>query len=233
MSKNSFRKQSVSDAASLERSFEPALQKLKGKNLPANEVRAYVESSQDFDFLEKDYLRYVAVRQEIEAMRARGQSWASIYETINKQEMWALEAFLDAMESEHQVQITDANQLAQISGIEDKEALSLLLTIGRESKYLRALRKAVEEGAMFSDLLQLEPSAFKLPETWEGATGREADKRTSILWAIGEGYAVSFLAYTRVSPHLRSIAADLNAPYSTVIDAFQAFHERRRTLQPN
>lgn len=226
MSKNSFRIESVRDSTSLEKSFEPALQKFKGKSLPPEEVRDFLKDSQEFDLLEKDYFWYVLARQEIEGLKNQGQPWRDIFDTaVNKQETRALEAFLDAIEAEQQLTVADADQLASITGIEDSQVLRSILTIGRESKYLRALRKAIEDGAMFSDLLQMEPSAFRLAEPWDGETG---SKQKSIVWAIGEAYVISFLTYSKVSPHLRSVAQDLNAPYSIVVEAFESFQDRRR-----
>lgn len=234
MSKNSFHIERVSGAAALEKSFEPTLKRFKARKLSPGETMAFLKSSQEFDLLEKDYLRYITARQEIEALRAQGRSWKDIFSTgIDNSLIWALEAFLDAVEAEPGTQITDVDLLADITGIVDGQELQTLLFSGRESKYTRALRKAIEEGAMFPDLQLVEPSIFGLPESWDRPSGGNGNKRSSIIWAIGEGYAVSFLTYNKVSPHLRSIAQDLNAPYSVIVEAFEEFHDRRRKLHPN
>ncbi|PRY13741.1 hypothetical protein CLV24_105111 [Pontibacter ummariensis] len=234
MSKKHFRIERVADAPSLEKTFEPTLQLFKGKGLPVDKVMGYLRDTTEFDLIEKEYLRYVQVRQEIEALLSQGQTWQTVYDSaVSRQELWTLEAFLDAIEAQQGSKIESIDHLSGITEIEDREALASVVTHGRESKYLRALRKAIEDGAVLSDLQQVEPAGFGLAPSWTGSSGEEANKQTMILWAIGEGYVISFRSYDKVSPHLRSIANDLNAPYSVVIDAFEAYHERRKTLHAN
>lgn len=234
MSKGKFHIEKVLDDLSLEESFRPALQRLKAKGLPDEEVRDFLKKSLEFNLLEKEYLSYSVARRGIEMKIAQGDTWRSIFASImNQYKQWTMEAFLDTVEAMQQVQVTDASQLAQITRIEDKEALASAMIIGRESKYFRTLRLAIEEGALFSDLQQIEPAVFGLPESWLGLSGSEENKQSSIVRALGAAYSLSFHSYEKVSPHLRSIAHDLNAPYSTVVEAFKGFHKQSKTSHPN
>ena len=85
-------------------------------------------------------------------------------------------------------------------------------------EYLGALETALKNGAKYKELLKIEPKDFNLPETWSGSVA--TDKYSSILFSIQGEYLLYEPGGLMLRPDLRSIAKDLEAPYSVIMDAF-------------
>jgi hypothetical protein len=109
------------------------------------------------------------------------------------------------------------------TGAEALRQLEETITGSRYSKYSRSLNKALQEGAKYKDLLLIEPKHFNLPETWSGTLSE--DKYTAILYAISFNYLINEPAGLMLLPDLRSIAEEIEAPYSVVMDCFKLFNK--------
>jgi hypothetical protein len=104
------------------------------------------------------------------------------------------------------------------TGAEALRQLEDTITGSRYSKYFRALEKALQEGAKYKDLLQIKPKEYRLPQTWGGCLG--SDQYNSILWAISFEYLINEPASLMLLPDLRSIAQEVEAPYSVLMDCY-------------
>jgi hypothetical protein len=91
-------------------------------------------------------------------------------------------------------------------------------TAQRYSSYSRALGKALQEGAKYRDLLQIQPQDYGLPQTWQGCLA--SDKYSSVLWAIAAEYSINQSTSLNHGPGLRAIAQELEAPYSVIMDCY-------------
>jgi len=107
------------------------------------------------------------------------------------------------------------------TGAEALRQLEDTITGSRYSKYSRALEKALQEGTKYKDLLQIKPQDFGLPKTWSGCLA--SDQYSSILWAISFEYLINEPASLMLLPDLRSIALEIEAPYSVLMDGDKLF----------
>jgi len=85
-------------------------------------------------------------------------------------------------------------------------------------EYLGALETALENGANYKELLKIEPKDFNLPETWSGCI--TSDKYSSILYTINTAFFLDEWGGLMLYPDLRSIAKEIEAPYSVIMEAF-------------
>ena len=163
---------------------------------------------------------------------SKSKSWEDVITSgyFNSDENTSMEAFIDLVEDVYKTKIKDAKQLDKLTGLttllskepnieKGKEpTLEYILTSSRYSKYCRALEKALQEGAKYKDLLQIKPQDFGLPKTWSGCLG--SDQYSSILWAISFEFLINEPASLMLLPDLRSIAQEIEAPYSVLMDCY-------------
>jgi hypothetical protein len=163
---------------------------------------------------------------------SKSKSWEDVITSdyFNSDEDVSLEAFIDFVEEIYQTKIKDAKELDKLVGLtgllpkeqnveKGKEpTLEYILTKAKYSKYFRALEDAIQEGAKYKDLLNIKPEDYGLPKTWEGYLG--SDQYSSIIWAISFEYLIAEPIFTSLAPDLRSIANELEAPYSVLMDCF-------------
>ena len=192
--------------------------------------------------LVKDYWRFSDYKKEIAEAYLQGKDWVNIFSTsVYSDVKEAQEAFIDYVEETYQTKIKDAKHLQELTGIthinsyyskgkmieitsepeqEERALVELEETLinARYSKYFRALEIALQGGAKYKDLLQIKPEDYQLPETWSGCLG--SDQYSSILWAISFEFMVNEPALLMMLPDLRSIAEEVEAPYSVLMDAF-------------
>ena len=191
-----------------------------------------------------DYLRYLNYKKQIAETYQESKDWGvvfstSVYSDVNE----AQEAFIDYIEETYQTNVKDGKHLQKLTGIthldswdskagkyitpdteeEAKEnairELEETVLNSRYSKYFRALKKALQEGAKYKDLLQIEPQDFGLPKTWSGCLG--SDQYSSILWALAFELSINEPASLMLLPDLRSIAQEIQAPYSVLMDCYK------------
>lgn len=208
------------------------LQELRGKVLP-NVADALIKSSEFKDSLyKKSYERLKALSDE-------SKSYGDLFTEIYEDEQYLNEIFVRLVEETEGVAITSAKQLQELTGITEiygyldeekgdkkptkKEAQEIAFkqveeafTSAMSYRYSKALEDILEAGGKYSDLLQVKPSYFNLPETWSGCL--PTDQYSSILWAIENVFLIGE-PNTSVRPDLKTIAQEIEAPYSVLMDA--------------
>jgi hypothetical protein len=83
-------------------------------------------------------------------------------------------------------------------------------------RYSKALEAILDAGGKYSDLLKVKPSYYNLSETWSGCLAK--DQYSSILWAIENAFLIGE-PNSSVKPDLKTIAQEIEAPYSVLMDA--------------
>ena len=163
---------------------------------------------------------------------SKSKSWEDVITSgyFNSDEYSSMEAFIDFIEDVYKIKIKDANQLDKLTGLttllskepnikKGKEpTLEYILTSSRYSKYFNTLEKALNEGAKYKDLLQIKPQDYGLPKTWSGCLG--SDQYSSILWALSFEFLINEPASLMLLPDLRSIAQEVEATYSVLMDCY-------------
>lgn len=165
----------------------------------------------------KDYLNY---KKQIAETYQESKDWGVVFSTsVYSDVVPSMEAFVDYVEETYQTKVKDGKHLQKLTGIKEVEELEETLINSRYSKYFRALRKALQEGAKYKDLLQIKPKDFGLPKTWSGCDGY--DQYSTILWAINFEFLIESVGLLFYYPDLRSIAEEIEAPYSVLMDCYK------------
>jgi len=201
-------------------------------------MEAFVKSPEFSDSLyKKSYERLKALGDE-------SKSYVDLYTEIYEDETYLNEIFVRLVEETEGVAITSTKQLQELTGITEiygywdeekretvpygdkkptkKEAQETALNQVGDTfikamsyRYSKALKDILEAGGKYSDLLQVKPSYFNLPETWRGCLA--SDRDSSILWAIEETFLIG--EGNTVKPELKAIAREIEAPYSILMEA--------------
>ena len=171
---------------------------------------------------------------------SKSKSWEDVITSgyFNSDENTSMEAFIDLVEDVCKTKIKDAKQLDKLTGLttllskepnidKGKEpTLEYILTSSRYSKYFRALKKALQEGAKYKDLIQIKPQDYGLPKTWSGCLA--SDQYSSILWALSFAFMIDEPGLLMLLPDLRSIALDIEAPYSVLMDCYNLTNKGKK-----
>lgn len=187
---------------------------------------------------------YIKHLKEIREAYEESKDWnkvicTAVYSDVDE----AQEAFIDYVEETYQTKVKDGKHLQKLTGIthldswdskagkyitpdteeEAKEnairELEETVINSRYSKYFRALEKALQEGVKYKDLLQIKPQDFGLPKNWSGCLG--SDQYSTILWALSFEFLINEPGSLMLLPDLRSIAEEIKAPYSVLMDAYK------------
>lgn len=171
---------------------------------------------------------------------SKSKSWEDVITSgyFNSDENPSMEAFIDFVEDVFKTKIKDAQQLDKLTGLttllpkepnieKGKEpTLEYILTSSRYSKYFRALEKALQEGVRYKDLLQIKPQDFGLPKTWSGCLS--SDQYSTILWALSFEFLINEPGGLMLLPDLRSIAQEIQAPYSVLMDCYNLTNKGKK-----
>ena len=228
----------LKSGSKVDNSQEWYLQELRGKVMD-NVVEALIKSSEFKDNLyKKSYERLKAIGDE-------SKSYGDLFTEIYEDETYLNEIFVRIVEETEGVAITSAKQLQELTGITEiygywdeekgetvpygdkkptkKEAqeiafkqIEATFTSAMSYRYSKALEDILEAGGKYSDLLQVKPSFFNLPESWSGTLA--TDQYSSILWAIENAFLIG-KPNPSVRPDLKAIAQEIEAPYSVLMDA--------------
>ena len=87
------------------------------------------------------------------------------------------------------------------------------------NRYITTVEDMLEAGAKYKDILLLNPKDFNLPEKWSGTLAK--NKEEVMLWAIYLSYSIGESTGLMITPSLRSIAKQIEAPYSVVMDSYK------------
>jgi uncharacterized protein YktA (UPF0223 family) len=173
------------------------------------------------------YNRYL---KGIKEAYSKSKSWEDVISSdyFNSDEATSMEAFIDFVEETYQTKVKDAKDLDKLTGLKallpkeqniekgKEPTLEYILIRAKNSKYFTALEKALQEGAKYKDLLQIKPQDYGLPKIWSGCL--PTDQYSSILWAIENAFLIGE-PNTSVRPDLKTIAQEIEAPYSVLMDA--------------
>jgi hypothetical protein len=199
----------------------------------------------------KDYWRFCDYKKEIAETYQESKSWLKVFSThVYSDVKEAQESFIDYVEETYQTKIKDAKHLQKLTGIThldswdekackyitpdtDEEAkenaireLEETLINSKYSKYFRALETALKTGVKYKDLLQIKPQDYGLPKTWSGCLS--SDQYSSILWALSYEFLINEPASLMLLPDLRSIAEEIEAPYSVLMDCYNLTNKGKK-----
>jgi hypothetical protein len=219
-----------------------ATYKLSGAGGDMEDIRSFFSDiPKQIAQIVKDHWRYHRYKEAIKKTYLQTGDWGKViskdvYSDVDE----AQEAFIDYVEEVTGAKITDVAQLQELTGIthldswdskagkyitpETEEGakenaireLTETLIGARYSKYFGALGDAIKDGAKYKDLLRISPQEYGLPETWTGTLSK--DQYSSVLWAIMLEFLIDEPAGLTLFPDLRSIAQEMEAPYSVLMD---------------
>jgi len=183
------------------------------------------------DIKDRHYLKYF---EGIKEVYQKAESWEDIVASnyFYSDEGESMEAFIDYVEEVYKTEVKDAKELEKLTGLtallpkeqnieKGKEpTLEYILTSARHSKYFRALETALKGGATYPELLKISPTKFNLPKDFKRDNTVGSDSYNSILWAISFSYLINEPAGLMMLPDLRSIAEEIKAPYSVIMEAY-------------
>lgn len=164
---------------------------------------------------------YIKRLEEVKTAYQESKSWDKVFRECYFEESVTQEAFIDYVEEFYKTKFKDAKQLKEVTGIsttgEILKRLDKALLTAKSEKYERAIKTAIENGAKYKELLNIDPKEFSLPETWGSFYSRPANKENTILKCIA--YEFLLMETIVIHPSLRDIAEELGAPYSVIIEA--------------
>ncbi len=192
----------------------------------------------------KDSL-YKKSYERLKGLVEEGKTWGYLFTEIYSDEQYLNEIFVRLVEEKEGVAITSAKQLQEVTEIKEvygywdeekgetipysdkkptkKDALEIATNQVEDTfikamswRYSKTLEDMLDAGGKYNDLLQIKPSYFNLPETWSG--GLASDHESSILWAIEDTFLIGE-PNSSVRPDLKSIAREIEAPYSVLMEA--------------
>ncbi len=228
-----------------DKSFDPRKDYLqKFKDVMNTKVIKALDRSSEFkdDLYKKSYERLKALGDE-------SKSYGDLFTEIYQDETYLNEIFVRLVEETEGVAITSAKQLQELTGITEiygywdkekgetvpygdkkptkKEAQEIAFnqiehtfTSAMSFRYYKTLGDILEGGGKYSDLLEVKPHYFNLPEAWRGSP--MSDQYSSILFVICEIFVLDNYFFNK--PDLKTIAKDIEAPYSVLIDAYKIYH---------
>ena len=174
----------------------------------------------------RDYLNY---KKQITETYQESKDWGVVFFTsVYSDVVASMEAFIDYVEETYQTKVKDGKHLQKLTGIkaETLEGLEETVIKSRYIKYFRALETALEEGATYPELLKIKPKEYGLPEKWNNVLG--LDQYSTILWALSFEFLINEPASLMLLPDLRSIAQEIQAPYSVLMDCYNLTNKGKK-----
>lgn len=178
--------------------------------------------------------KYLELYNKGEALLKAPINWDKVAETVEPgytDEKVGSEIYLRLAEAYFKKRITTGAELWELTRgkdqkVNDKEGIEynqLIVDLSNILRYEVYLYYLLNAGAKYSDLLKVEPFEFNLPEDWSKIVGvrDKENKETAILWAIFFAYSIGDTTGLMVAPSLRSIAKQIEAPYSVVMDSYK------------
>lgn len=200
----------------------------------------------------KDKL-YKKSYDKLKVLVDEGKAFGYIFTEIYSDEAYLNDIFIRLIEDKEKVAITSAKQLQELTGITEiygywdedkgetvqykdktistkKEAqeeakiqIEEAFIQGMYNRYFTTLEDMLEAGAKYKDILLLSPKDFNLPEQWSGTLAK--NKNEVILWAISFTYLINEPGSLMMLPSLRTVAEEIGAPYSVLMDCFKLFNK--------
>jgi len=205
-------------------------------------------------YVVKDSL-YKKSYERLKALGDEDKTYGDLFGEIYQDEDYLNEIFVRLVEEQEGVAITSAKQLQELTGITEiygywdqekgeivpygdkkptkKQAQEIAFkqveqtfTSAMSYRYSKALEDILEAGGKYSDLLEVKPSYFNLPKTWSGCLA--SDQYSSILWALSFEFLINEPGYLMLLPDLRSIAQEVEAPYSVLMDCYNLTNKGKK-----
>lgn len=170
---------------------------------------------------------YIKHLKEIREAYEESKDWNKVISTAVYSDVdEAQEAFIDYVEEVYKTKVKDAKHLNKLIGGGDIEVLEAVIISSRYSKYFRALETVLQEGATYPELLKIKPKEYGLPEKWNKVLG--SDQYSTILWALSFEFLINEPASLMFLPDLRSIAQEIQAPYSVLMDCYNLTNKGKK-----
>ena len=175
---------------------------------------------------------YIKHLKEIREAYEESKDWDKVINSVVYTDIdEAQEAFIDYVEEVYKTKVKDAKHLQELTGCAEyketeKIKLKDVINTARFSKYSRALETALEGGATYPELLKIKPKEYGLPKTWSGCLG--SDQYSTILWALSFEFLINEPASLMLLPDLRSIAEEIKAPYSVLMDCYNLTNKGKK-----
>ena len=187
----------------------------------AKKVMSLRDGGEIVEEILKNYLRLLDYKKEIVESYEESKNWDKVITTAVYSDIpEAQESFIDYVEEIYLTKIKDGKHLQELTGITEEtlEGLEETVINAKFCKYFRALEIGLKLGLMYKDLLKIKPQDFNLPKSWRGCLG--SDQYSSILWAISETFRITEPGFLCLAPGLRTIAEEIQAPYSVLMDCY-------------
>lgn len=182
----------------------------------------------------KDSL-YKESYERLKALGDKGNTYGDLLTEIYEDEDHLSEIFVRIVEEGEKVAITSAKQLQELTGITEiypeekklskkgaqEEAFKQIeetFIQGMYYRYFATIEGMLEAGAKYKDILLIGPKDFNLPEQWSGTLAK--NKEEVILWALSFVYLINEPGGLMLLPSLRTVAEEIEAPYSVLIDCY-------------
>ena len=192
------------------------------------DIKGYIKTlrsgAEIIEDIVKSYLYYLKEKKAIAEKYQETKDWNKVITTVVFSDSdSSQEAFIDYVEEIYQTKVKDAKHLKKLCNIntdkegdgESLEGLEETIINSRKCKFNRAIETAIDNGAKYKDLLQIEPKDYGLTETYQ---------EEAILRGIGWEFYLREPGGLMIYPALREIAKEMEAPYSVVMDAFNFFN---------
>ncbi|WP_158728258.1 hypothetical protein [Flavobacterium sp. I-STPA6A] len=190
---------------------------------------------------------------KLKALVDEGTTFGDIFTEIYSDESYLNDIFIRLIEDKEGVAITSAKQLQELSGIKEihgywdedkgeivqykdktistkkeaqeeaKKQIEETFIQGMYNRYFTTIEDMLEAGAKYKDILLLNPKDFNLPNQWSGTLAE--NKEEVILWAIGFTFLINEPGGLMMLPSLRTVAEEIEAPYSVLMDCFKLFNK--------
>lgn len=137
---------------------------------------------------------------------------------------------LDYVEELYKTKVTGVDQLRDLLKVSKdlQDEVEYAFIVWNYNKYYRSLTEEIKRGKKYKDLFKITPANYNLPNTWRGCN--TSDHYTTILRAVGDQFYLKDFDLA-VLPGLRKIAKELEAPFSVIMDAFEAANPIPVTLK--
>jgi hypothetical protein len=190
---------------------------------------------------------------KLKALVDEGKTFEEVFTEVYSDESYLNDIFIRLIEEKKGVAITSAKQLQELSGIteiygywdkdkgetvqykdktistkkeaqeEAKKQIEETFIQGMYNRYFTTLEDMLDAGAKYKDILLLNPKDFYLPEQWSGTLAKNKDE--VILWTIGFTFLIDEPGGLMLLPSLRTVAEEIEAPYSVLMDCFKLFNK--------
>lgn len=164
------------------------------------------------------------VREKMRTCYEESGSWHKVYTTeVYSDDQFCAEAFIDLVEQKAGEKVIDAPQLMRLTRLNEEtdtlEGFQRTIRQARESQYERALENALDNGAKYKDLLEIDPKDFGFSLDMISDYDESSFKQSAIRLTVA--YWAGLMDSSLIRPGLRAVAEKLEAPFYEIWAASQ------------